>query len=263
MKNVNNFDGNITVERRTKIIEKLNKDGKVKVSDLSKLFNVSEVTIRNDLDQLEKKNLLVRAHGGAMKFQRAGIDYELDIKAKKNQIQKNAIGKVAAQLIKDGDTIIIDSGTTTLEITKNLHGFSNLTVITNSLNIAGQLVEYPKIKVIMLGGILRRKSLSLVGINAIESLKKYYCDKVFMGVDGIDSEYGISTPNVDEAFLNNIMINNSREIIVVTDSSKFKNRSFSYIAPIQKITTIVTDENIPKDEKEKIENLGINLLIAK
>ena len=255
-------DNKITVERRTKIIEKIDREGKVKVSELSKLFNVSEVTIRNDLAQLEKKNLLIRAHGGAMKFQRAGIDYELDIKAKKNHLQKKAIGKLAASLIKDGDIIILDSGTTTLEVAKNLHTISNLTVITNSLNIAGQLVEYPEIKVIMLGGILRRKSLSLVGINAIESFKNYYCDKVFMGVDGIDSEYGISTPNVDEAFLNNIMINNSREVIVVTDSTKFKNRSFTYIAPIEKITTIVTDENIPEDEKEKIESIGVNLLIA-
>ena len=139
---------------------------------------------------------------------------------------------------------------------------SNLTVITNSLNIAGQLVEFPEIKVIMLGGILRRKSLSFVGIKAIESLKNYFCDKVFMGVDGIDAQYGISTPNEEEAFLNNIMINNSREIIVVTDSSKFKNRSFAYIAPIQKVTTIVTDKNIPQDEKQLLENSGIQLLIT-
>ncbi len=262
MKNNINSDNNLTVERRKKIIEKIDKEGKVKVSVLSKLFNVSEVTIRNDLDQLERKNLLVRAHGGAMKFQRAGIDYELDIKAKKNRTQKIAIGKKAASLINDGDTIILDSGTTTLEIAKNLERISNLTVITNSLNIAGQLVEFQNIKVIMLGGTLRRKSLSLVGISAIESLKTYYCDKVFIGVDGIDTQYGISTPNVDEAHLNNIMINNSREVIVVTDSSKFKNRSFTYIAPIQKVTTIITDENIPKDEKEKIESLGIKLLIA-
>ncbi len=262
MKNSENFDSTITVERRKKILEELNKLGKVKVSELSKLFSVSDVTIRNDLAQLEKKNLLIRARGGAMKFQRAGIDFEIDIKAQKNQAQKKAIGKAAANLITDGDTIILDSGTTTLEIAKNLGKFSNLTVITNSLNIAGQLVEFPDIKVIMLGGVLRRKSLSLVGINAIESLKNYYCDKVFMGVDGIDTQYGISTPNVDEAYLNNIMINNSREIIVVTDSSKFKNRSFTYISPIQKITTIVTDENIPQDEKDKIENLGIKLIIS-
>lgn len=262
MKNNTNIDSNLTVERRTKIIKIIDNEGNVKVTELSKLFNVSEVTIRNDLDQLEKKNLLVRAHGGAMKLQRAGIDYELDVKAKKNRAQKIAIGKKAASLIKNGDTIILDSGTTTLEIAKNLSGFSNLTVITNSLNIAGQLVEFPDIKVIMLGGILRRTSLSFVGIKAIESLKNYFCDKVFMGVDGIDAHYGISTPNEEEAFLNNIMINNSREIIVVTDSSKFKNRSFAYIAPIQKVTTIVTDKNIPQDEKQLLENSGIHLLLT-
>lgn len=261
--NNTNSDITVTVERRTKIIEIIEKDGKVKVSELSKLFRVSEVTIRNDLDQLEKKNLLIRAHGGAMKFQRAGIDFELDVKSKKNRTQKIAIGKKAAELINDGDTIILDSGTTTLEIAKNLSSFNNLTVITNSLNIAGQLVEFPNIKVIMLGGTLRRKSLSLVGINAIESLKNYYCDKVFIGVDGIDTQFGISTPNVDEAHLNNIMISNSQEVIVVTDSSKFKNRSFTYIAPITKVNVIITDSNIPPDEKLAIEKNEIQLFIVK
>jgi len=253
----------ITVERRSKIIDKIDNEGKVKVSDLSKLLNVSEVTIRNDLDQLEKKNLLVRAYGGAMKFQRAGIDYELGVKSKKYRVQKIAIGKKAAELIKDGDTIILDSGTTTLEIAKNLFNFSNLTVITNSLNIAGQLVELPDIKVIMLGGTLRRKSLSLVGTTAAESLKNYYCDKVFIGVDGIATEYGISTPNIDEAHLNNIMISNSREVIVVTDSSKFKKRSFTYIAPITKVNVIVTDSKIPQDEKLILEKYNIQLYIVK
>ena len=121
----------------------------------------------------------------------------------------------------------MDSGTTTLEIAKNLGNFKNLTVITNSLNIAGQLVEFPDIKVIIPGGSLRRNSLSLVGAISERSLNNLYCDKVFIGVDGIDTQYGISTPNVDEAYINNLMINNSRKTIVVTDSSKFGNRSFN------------------------------------
>jgi len=262
MRNKANNDTNVTVERRTKIVEKIENEGTVKVSELSKIFNVSEVTIRNDLDQLEKKNLLIRAHGGAMKFQRAGIDFELDVKSKKNYLQKKAIGKRASEQIKDSDTIILDSGTTTLEIAKNLSNFSNLTVITNSLNIAGALVDFPNVKVIMLGGTLRRKSLSLVGNVAAESLKNYYCDKVFMGVDGIDTQYGISTPNVDEAHLNNIMISNSREVIVVTDSSKFKNRSFTHIAPISKVNVVITDNKIPDEESKSLSNMGIDVIIV-
>lgn len=261
-KKIKNIKKNYTSERRSKILEKIEVDGTVQVNEISKIFNVSEVTIRNDLDQLEKKNLLIRARGGAIKLQRVGIDYKLSVKSKRYSLEKQAIGKKAAELINDGETIILDSGTTALEVAKNLGKFIDLNIITNSLNIVGQMIEFPDLRVIVPGGYLRRNSLSLVGPAAEESLKKYYCDKVFIGVDGIDSQYGISTPNFEEAHLNNIMINISRELIVVTDSSKFKNRSFANIAPISKIHTVVTDKNIPSDEKQALENLGIKLIIV-
>ncbi|MCB0729534.1 MAG: DeoR/GlpR transcriptional regulator [Ignavibacteriae bacterium] len=257
-----NLNKDETSQRRSKILEKIEFEGTVRVKELSELHHVSKVTIRNDLDQLEKKNLLVRARGGAMKLQRVGIDYNLNVKSMKHSLEKQAIGKKAAELVKDGETIILDSGTTTLEVAKNLDKFNNLTVITNSLHIAGQMVDTPNVRVIVPGGSLRRNSLSLVGSSAEEILKNYYCDKVFIGVDGIDSNYGISTPNFEEAHLNNVMIDNSREVIVVTDSSKFKHRSFASIAPLSKIHTIVTDKNIPADEKQAIENLGIKLIIV-
>ena len=206
MESKNSVPKDVTADRRAKIIDQIEKIGIVKVTDLSKKLGVSDVTIRNDLVQLEKKNLLIRAHGGAMKFLRVGVDFELDIKAKKHLNEKEKIGKKAAELIKDGDTIILDSGTTTMLIAKYASHINDLTVITNSLNIAGQLVDFHNIKVIMPGGNLRRKSLSLIGPIAENSIKNYYCDKVFLGVDGIDTNYGISTPNSEEAYLNNIMI---------------------------------------------------------
>lgn len=261
MKNNKSTNGDVPFDRRAQIIDEIERLGTVKVSTLSKKFGVSEVTIRNDLVQLEKKNILIRAHGGAMKYQRVGVDYELDVKSNKNLSEKQKIGKRASQLIKDGDTIILDSGTTTLEIVKNLSNINNLTVITNSLNIAGQLVDFKDVKVIVLGGNLRRKSLSLIGPIAENSIKNYYCDKVFLGVDGIDTNYGISTPNSEEAYLNNIMINISREVIVVTDSSKFLRKSFAFIAPLSKIDTIVTDKSIPEEEKLNIDKSQVNLII--
>ncbi len=262
MKNQIATNKNVTSDRRAKIIALIEQIGVVKVSNLSSKFGVSDVTIRNDLLQLEKKNILIRAHGGAMKYQRVGVDYELDIKSKKYIIEKQKIGKKAAELIKDGDTIILDSGTTTLQIAKNLSHLNDLTVITNSLNIAGQLVNLTNVNVIIPGGMLRRKSLSLIGSMAENSIKNYYCDKVFLGVDGIDTKYGISTPNSEEAHLNNIMINISREVIVVTDSSKFSKKSFAFIAPLSKINTIITDNNIPEDEKLNLEQSEIKLLIV-
>jgi len=251
----------LTIERRTKTLDLLNSKGQVSVADLSKFFKVSEVTIRNDLAHLEKKGLLIKTRGGGIKTQRVGIDQHLNEKAKICSKEKQAIGRKAATLINDGDTVIIDSGTTTLEIAKNLRGIKNLTVITNALNIASQLIN-EDIRVILLGGILRNESLSLIGSIPENSIKNFYCDKLFVGVDGIDSKSGIFTPNPEEAQLNRLMIEAAKEVIVVADSSKFKRKSFAFIAPITMVSTIVTDSNIPDDELKNLKNYGVRTIIA-
>ncbi len=251
----------LTIDRRMKILELINLNGQVRVTDLSKIFNVSEVTVRNDLSQLEGKGLLIKTRGGALKTQRVGIDQKLNEKAKINYKEKQAIGKKAAEIINDDDTIIIDSGTTTLEIVKNLGNIRNLTIITNSLNIASHLANDER-KVFLLGGLLRHNSLSLIGSIAENSIKSFYCDKSFIGVDGIDSRYGISTPNSEEAQLNQLMIESSKEVIVVTDSSKFKKRSFAFIAPMSKVDLVITDSKIPEDELRNLQSIGVKVIIA-
>ena len=256
------LEKNITLDRRASILENLGKNGIVQVNILSKSYKVSEVTIRNDLIHLEKKGLLIRTRGGAIKQQSVSHDFPLNEKAIYNLNEKQRIAKKAVEFINEGDTIILDSGTTTLEIAKNLASFNNLTVITNAINIAGQLAQYKNLRVIMVGGTLRSKSLSLVGTTAEDSLKNFYCDKVFMGVDGIDTAYGISTPNIEEAHLNRVMINVSRELIVVTDYSKFLKRSLALICPISKINKIITDKKIPKEELYKLNNSNIETIIV-
>jgi DeoR family transcriptional regulator of aga operon len=250
-----------TINRRVKILEVLNSEGQVTVSELSKKFNVTEVTIRNDLSHLAGKELLIKTRGGGLKAQRVGIDQHLNDKAKINSKEKQAIGKKAAELINDNDTIIIDSGTTTIEIAKNLSRIKNLTVITNALNIASQLIQ-DEIKVILLGGILRTASLSLTGPIGENSIKNFYCDKCFLGVDGIDSQSGIYTPNLEEAHLNRMMINASKEVIIVTDSNKFKRKSFAHIAPITKVNMIVTDSKIPENELKNLQSMGIKVILV-
>ncbi|MCD6116349.1 DeoR/GlpR transcriptional regulator [bacterium] len=252
----------LTIERRSKIIEQINREGQVQVLVLSKIFRVSPVTIRNDLSHLEQKNLLIRTRGGAIRPQQVAIDYKLNLKAKKHFPEKQSIGKNAAKLINEGETIILDSGTTTMEIAKNLNNFKDLTVITNALNIARQLAEYPSIRVIIPGGILRKNALSMVGPMAESTIQNYFCDKLFLGVDGIDIKYGISTPNVEEAYLNKIMIKISKKSFVVADSSKFTKRSFALIAPLSDINTVITDKHVPQEEKDALENLGIDVIIA-
>jgi DeoR family transcriptional regulator, aga operon transcriptional repressor len=250
-----------TISRRVKILEVLNSEGQVTVSELSKKFNVTEVTIRNDLSHLAGKELLIKTRGGGLKTQRVGIDQHLNDKAKINSKEKQAIGKKASELINENDTIIIDSGTTTIEIAKNLSRIKNLTVITNALNIASQLIR-DEIKVIVLGGILRTASLSLTGPIGENSIKNFYCDKCFLGVDGIDSQFGIYTPNLEEAHLNRMMINASKEVIIVTDSNKFKRKSFAHIAPITKVNMIVTDSKIPEDELKNLQSMGIKVILV-
>jgi DeoR family transcriptional regulator of aga operon len=260
--NLINSNKDMTLDRRAKIVEKLEATGQVKILELSNEFNVSDVTIRNDLAQLEEKGLLIRSRGGAIKPLRVGIDYKLYEKSKKNLKEKQAIGKKAAELINEGDIIIIDSGSTAMEVAKNLSDFNNITIITNALNIASQLVSYDKLNILMLGGMLRHNSLSLTGPIAENSIKNYNCDKLIIGVDGIDSQYGISTPNIEEAQLNKLMIEVSKEVIVVTDSSKFLRRSFALIAPMSYIDIVITDKNIPKEELQRLQNLEIKVILV-
>jgi DeoR family transcriptional regulator of aga operon len=252
-----------TVERRKNILQQINKEGQVFVHELSKEFNVSEVAIRNDLQQLEKKNLLIRARGGAIKAEGGvGIDYHLSEKDKLHSEEKERIGKKAVQMIKEHDTIIIDSGTTTMEIAKNLGQTEDITVICNALNIISQLLQFKNINLIIPGGYLRRNSLSMVGPLADKNLQNLYVDKVFMGVDGFDPRYGIYTPNIEEAYFNEIMIKVSREVIVVCDSSKFLRRSLAYICGINKIHYVITDDGIRESDRKLLEDSGIKVIIA-
>ena len=251
-----------TLERRARILEKVDNAGQVEVQILSALYGVSEVTIRNDLAHLEQKNLLLRTRGGAIKQRRVGFDFALAEKQKQHLDEKQRIGRAAVELIKDYDTIILDSGSTTMEIAKNLDRLAHVTVITDALNIASILAEYRNVKVIIPGGSLRENSYSLVGSIAEQNLRNYYCDKLFLGVDGFDARYGVSTPNVEEAQLNRVMVEISREIIVVTDSSKFLRRSFAFITPINNIDMVITDKGVPQEEHNILKNMGVKLLIV-
>jgi len=252
-----------TVDRRQKILELLSEKGKVYVHELSAEFKVSKVTIRNDLDQLEKKNHLIRARGGALKLEgQVSLDFNLSEKHKLHHKEKIAIGKKAASLISDSETIILDSGTTTAEIAKNLTNLTNISVVTNAINIVNALTLIPAINVIIPGGYLRKNSLSLVGPLAEKNFKNLFVDKAFIGVDGLDPNIGAFTPNIDEAYLNEIMIDIAKEVILVTDSSKLNSKSLAFICPISSINTIVTDEGLSQSDRKKLEDNGVKVIIA-
>ncbi|MCH7408480.1 DeoR/GlpR family DNA-binding transcription regulator [Belliella sp. DSM 111904] len=250
-----------TALRRSKILEELESNGQVNVTELSREFDVSEVTIRNDLANLERNKLLVRAHGGAFKTNTIAI--HVAERKKTNLDAKRLIGKTAAQLIQEGDSIILDSGTTTFEIAKNLVAFERLSVISNALDIINHLANSENIEVIVPGGYLRKFSMSLVGPLAEKNFKQLHCNKLFLGVDGFKADFGVYTYNMEEAYLNQFMIEVAEEVIVVADSSKFKKIGFAFIAGFNKIHKVITDNGIDEESLKMLQRNNVEVIVAK
>lgn len=253
-----------TSARRERIVNQLKALGSVQVNDLAADFAVSTVTIRNDLSFLEKQGVATRAYGGAMLCSAPAVEAERSIAAKLSEHStiKERIGKLAATLITPGSTIILDSGTTTYEIARQLRGHEEVIVMTNGMNVADALVDAPGVDLLVTGGRLRRHSLSFFGSQAENSLQNYHFDMLFLGVDGLDPLMGVTTHNEDEARLNRCMCDASKKIIVVTDSSKFHRISLHKIIGIERIDKIITDNNIPTSLLAMLEAKGIDVLLV-
>lgn len=251
-----------TIERQQEIVRLTNELGKVSVTELAQRFGVSEVTIRNDLTILDQKRLLLRSRGGAMVNDALGRELSLKEKRHKNSELKQRLGQCVAALIADDERIILDSGTTTEQVAAQLHGHKNLTVMTNGLNVALQLAQHDKTKVMLTGGTLRKKTMSFYGPQAENCLRFYQFDKVILGADGFDLTAGLSTHFEAEANLNRQMCQVAREVIVVTDSSKFSQRGFHLVCPPQAIHTLVTDSALPGELAAQLQAVGIRLLLV-
>ncbi len=235
-------------ERRRRMMEILDAQERATVEELVDRFGVSAVTIRGDLDALTATGAIVRSHGGALKRVDAS-DEPIDVKETLHHAEKARIAQAALAMIRDGETIILDSGTTTVEVARQIKSseFRSLNVITNALNIAMELANLPHVRVIMIGGLLRPMAYTLVGPSAENALRGLNADRVFLGVDGLDPEIGLMTPDVLEAKLNAIMIEIAREVVVVADSSKFQRRSLSVIAKLDKVHKLITDDGAPPE----------------
>jgi DeoR family transcriptional regulator, aga operon transcriptional repressor len=235
-------------ERRRRMMEILDAQERATVEELVERFGVSAVTIRGDLDALTATGAIVRSHGGALKRVDAS-DEPIDVKETLHHAEKVRIARAALAMIRDGETIILDSGTTTVEVARQIKGseLRSLNVVTNALNIAMELANLPHVRVIMIGGLLRPMAYTLVGPSAENALRGLNADRVFLGVDGLDPEIGMMTPDVLEAKLNAIMIEIAREVVVVADSSKFQRRSLSVIAKLDKVHKLITDDGAPPE----------------
>lgn len=245
-------------------MEVLEGQERVTVEELVERFGVSAVTIRGDLDSLAEVGAVVRSHGGALKRVDAPEDVPIAVKETLHHAEKVRIGHAAARMIKDGETIMLDSGTTTLEIARQIRyvKFRSLNVITNALNIAMELAALPAVRLIMIGGILRQMSYSLAGPPAEITVKGLHADRLYLGVDGIDPEIGVMTPDVLEAQLNAQMIQISREVVVVADFSKFQRRSLSIIARLDEVHKVITDSGTPPEMIEALQAKGVEVIVA-
>ena len=252
-------------ERRRLIVDHVETQGRATVEELATRFGTSTVTIRNDLEALARNGALARSHGGALPTtQTVTNDVPLNIKETRSHPQKLRIGQAAAKLIKDGETIILDSGSTTAEIARQIRQmkFESLTVVTNALNIALELSGLPNIRVMMLGGLLRPTSYSLVGPDAEQALSRISADKLFLGVDGLDPLVGVTTPDPLEASLNALMIRVSRETIAVFDASKLGQRSLSVITPVSTLNAAITDGSAPEDMVSALRDAGVDVMLV-
>jgi len=249
-------------ERRRAILDLLKRDGRVLVGDLARHFATSQVTIRKDLEVLDGQGMVHRTHGGALPAHDGALeDPSLREKEKLHRKEKLHIASAAARLVSEGQVVILDSGTTTTAIAHALRNFRNLTIVTNAVNIAAEL-SGANVEVILTGGTLRKNSFSLVGPIAEDTLRRLNADVLFLGVDGFDVHYGLSTPNLLEAKVNRVMVEVSRRTVAVCDSSKFGRRSLSLIAPPNALQQVITDQGIPKPDLRALKKAGIEVTVV-
>lgn len=254
-------------DRRTSILNEIARNRMVKVNELSERFNVSEVIIRRDLERLEKFGLLKRIHGGAVALphdvaQPGGTAP----RPSKHDEEKERIGIAAAAMIRDGDRIILDSGTTVLQVARHISGYlltwGKLTVITASLSVVQAIGGWEGIHLILLGGLYLPQSKVVAGPQTLENLEGLHVDKLFLGADGVTFENGITTSNVLEAEIDRKMVDIATEVILVTDSSKIGTKGLISIQPLNKIHKLVTDTGAPSEFVAKLRDKGVEVILV-
>ncbi|MGV3558908.1 DeoR/GlpR family DNA-binding transcription regulator [Larkinella arboricola] len=249
-------------ERHQFILQRLKESGTVSIQELSDLMEVSGVTIRKDLKLLEDKSLLFRTRGGGSITNPYAFEKPIDEKALIRADEKQKIAKTALTLIGQNDSILISSGTTVFELARILHPTQRLTVITPAVKVAAELSNRPNVEVWQLGGLIRPNSSSAVGSYAEQMLDNLSCGLLFVGVDGVDFEFGLSISNLTETSLNQKMIDTAQTVVVLADSSKFGKRGIGKIGSLDQIHYLITDAGVPDETVQQLEERGVKVMIA-
>lgn len=237
----------LAIERRNAILEKLQAERRVVVSDLSELYDVSEETIRRDLEKLEADGYAIKSYGGAVLNENMNLDLPFKIRKNKNVVGKQKIAELISELVRDGDHLFLDASSTAVAIAKAIKNKNGITIITNSLEIAIELLDAPGCKVISTGGVAIESSFALVGQVTDRTIRSYFVDKAIISSKGLDLEAGFT--DSDERHANNkkSMLKAARVKILAVDSSKFDKIAFAKIGDFSDITTVVTDKK-PEEE---------------
>lgn len=249
-------------ERQAEIIHLLKKNGKLLIPSLCDSFSVSPATIRNDLNDLERRGLLVRTHGGAIPVSKTGLELKTNEKQIKSLEEKRAIAMAAAEYVEDGDTISIDSGTTVLEFADVIASKKNLNVVTYDIRVASLLEERSNAQIILLGGVVRRGFSCTVGPMVTACLNQLRVDKCFLGTNSISAETGLSTPDLGQAAIKQQLINTAKRTFVLCESNKIGRDSFAAVAPLSSVEAIFTDSNVDDIEVEELKSTGVDVIIA-
>lgn len=249
-------------ERQQRILEIARGNRQVTVADLSDRFDVSEVTIRRDLRDLAEQGVLRRAHGGAVVAVPAPPEPPVVQRMGRVESCKECIGRAAAALVADGDSVFIGSGSTTTYVARHLVERRELTVVTNALNVATELATAGGVTVVVTGGMMRASELSLIGHITEQALREVRVEKVILGMQAIDLEAGMTNDYLPEVMTDRTTIQMASELIVVADHTKFGKVASAYIAPVERVTTIVTDAGIDPEKVARLEAMGVQVIIA-
>lgn len=248
--------------RRRKIMDWLREEGNARVRTLAEAFDVSEVTIRQDLERLESNGLVVREHGGAYLKSVSQQVRSLSLEHQENKDKKERIGRAAAALVSEGETIILDSGSTTTEVAANLIGIQNLTVVTNALNIALLLGAEPDISVHVSGGQFKPPTLSVSGERSAAYFEGLYAQTLFLATAAVDIEFGLSFPSLSDIPVKTAMVKAAQKVCLVADSTKISEKSFCRLGGIEIIDTLITDAGISDRQIAEFDAANVEVVVA-
>lgn len=251
-----------TPERQKQILSLLDRQGRLSVAEIVQQFSISEATARRDLESLASQGKAQRVHGGVISVEKAPPELPILERKSEQADEKARIGRAAANLVADKETIFLGSGTTVLELARNLRDRKSLTVITNSLPVLNTLAGLKEITVISLGGMLRESELSFIGHIAEQALNEVRVDKVFMGARGLSLEHGLTNDYLQETLTDRAILKIGREVIIIADYSKVNRVATALLAPLDRMSTFITDANADKKFLQALKEQGINVIVA-